>query len=293
MESIVVKIIKGKETWEVTGSPETTFGDLRKEAEARAGAVEGGLRLLHKGKSLEDRTTLAAAKVTTGTKMMALATAKQREADARIEKATKSARESAAVDRMRERSAEKSAGSASNAVPSPATVCGDATVSGQTSVLLRKGRETFRANISLSSTVAQLKAHAAGLDGVEAQARDMKLLHKGRFLKDETSLQDCGVRDGATMLLMFGVRHHDKGEARIEMDQVEKEVGELEQKVQGVAAKARGRLLDSTDLALAKGEVLEIFERLKDNVVSVRGEDEGQKVLQERLRQVGLALEKL
>lgn len=293
MESIVVKIIKGRETWEVTGSPETTFGDLRKEAEARSGAVEGGLRLLHKGRSLDDSTTLEAAKVSTGTKMMALTTAKQREADARIEKTAKSVRDSVALDGMRELSAEKSAGSPSNAVPSPATVRGDAAVSGQTSVMLKKGRETFRANVSLSATVAQLKAHAAGLDGVDAQARDMKLLHKGRFLKDETLLQDCGVCDGATMLLMFGGRHHDKGDARIEMDGVEKEVGELERKVQGVAAKARGRLLDSTDLALAKGEVFEIFGRLKDNVGSVRGEDERRKVLEERLRQVGLELEKL
>lgn len=293
MASIVVKIIKGKDTLEVNGSPAMTFGDLRKEAEARVSAVEGGLRLLYKGKSLDDRTTLAAAKVTSGTKMMALATPKQREADARDEKAAKAVRESAAVDAMRERSTEAASASASNASPITLAVGGDAKVSGQTSVLLKKGRETFRANLALNATVGELKIHAAGLDGINAEAGDMKLLHKGRFLKDDTSLGDCGVLDGATMLLMFGVRHHDKGDARIEMEQVEKEIGELEQKVTGVAAKARGRLLDSTDLALAKGQVLENYERLKDNLVSVRGEEERRKGLEGRLRQVKLELERL
>ena len=299
MDSFIVRVSKGKDIIQADGSPDMTVGALRQQVESKAGMVDGGLRLLYKGKILNDASTLESAKVISGAKMMAMATAKQREADLQAEKSVKISQDNASLDAMRERSAEgdsasaSASASASNASPTNQEVRGDAAKAGQTKVLLKKGRERFRANVELSATIGELKVHAAGLDGMNAAARDMKLLHKGRFLSDDMSLAEAGLRDGSMMMLLFGARYHDKKDAVQDMKELENEIAELEGKFKGVASKARGRLLDSTDLALAKGQVLETYERLIDNLLSIRTEEEAKKSLEHRLRQIQMELERL
>lgn len=292
MDSFTVRISKGKDMVEIKGSPNMTVANLRHQAESGLGMVDGGLRLLFKGKFLDDGTTLTSAKVTHGAKMMAMASAKQREADLQAKKNARSAQDNAALDAMREQSFGKDSASASNTSSSAPAVRGDEAIAGRSHVVLKKGREVFRVNIELSRTAGELKIQAAGLQGMNAESRDMKLLHRGRFLKDETLLMEAGVREGSAIMLMFGARHHDRKDAVEDMEHLEREVEELEGKVKGFVSKARGRLLDSTDLALAKGQVLEIYERLKDNLISIRTEERHKKDLEDRLRQVQLELER-
>lgn len=289
MSEITINVIKGRVAWQLSVSPEMTFAGLRKQVEEKAGAVDGGLRLLHKGKSFPDTATLLSAKVTTGTRMMALATAKQREADARKEKAIKAKTDNAALDTMG-----KSPASASSAASSPPIVVrGDPEVPGQTNVVLVKGRDKFRANVELSISVGKLKTIAAGLEGMDAAARDMKLLFKGRFLDNSSLLSECGVKNSSSIVLLFGARHHDAKDARVELNSIELEISTLEKKVHSAIAKGKSRLLDSVDLALAKGEIFELFNRLKDNLHSVQGEEERKRSLEKRIASVEPAIEEL
>lgn len=263
-----------------------TFNQLRKLVEEKAGTVKGGLRLLHKGRTPDGNQSLSSVGVTTGTKIMALTTPAQRDADLRAKKAARLKQETTALDELRGTTAAAGSASAAETVTRLA-VRGDAALPGCTHVLLKKGRETFRVNITLSSTVGELKTRASGMKGIDARVQDIKLLSGGRFLGDDRAvLDECGVKDGGVLLVLFGVRYHDAADARAEMDKVERETGELEALARGVLAKKKGRLLDKAELAVERSRVVEMLERLRDNVAAVRGEDERRKNVEERLRKV-------
>lgn len=286
MSEIKVKVIKGQETVEVSINPEHTFGDLRRKAEKSFGVMEGGLRLLHKS---SESSTLSSGKVVNGTRMMALKTAKQANADDHAEKARRDAEATSLRQAAVSQSTTAAASTSVAASGKPATR-GHPEVAGQTHVLLIKGREKFRANVELSATVGDLKRIASGLDGMNAAARDMKMLFRG-VMKDEAVLSAIGIRSGSSIMLMFGARYHDANDARAELIGIEKEVDELQERVRVTISQAKSRLLEGVDLGLANGAIHDTIQRLKDNVESVRGEEERRGALEKRLESINTTFE--
>lgn len=286
MSEIVVKIIKGRQIWDIPCLASTTFDQLRRLVEDRAEAVEGGLRLIHKGRAPGGNQSLSSVGVITGTKIMALITPMQREADVRAEKKARLRHETGTLNELRERTNSAANSSVAEASDRPA-VQGDIEVPGLTHVLLKKGRESFRVNVALSASVGELKMKVSTMNGIDAQMRDIKLLHGGRFLKDDRGvLENVGVKDGDVLMVMFGMQYHDAADARTEMGSIERETGELEALLKEVLAKRRGRLLDEAELAVEKSRVVGMLERLRDNAASVRGEDQRRRVIEGRLQKV-------
>lgn len=287
MSETIVKIIKGRQTWDVPCAPSLTFDQLCTLVESKAGAVKGGLRLLHKGRSPDGNQSLSSAGVAAGTKIMALITPVQRDADLRAEKAAQLKQEAMTLDELRGM-ATPAAGSASAAeTVVRLAVRGDEAVPDCAHVILKKGRESFRVNITLSSTVGELRRRASGVNGIDARVQDIKLLYGGRFLKnDHAVLGECGVKDGGVLMVMFGMRHHDAADAKAEIDNIERETEELEALVKGIVAKKKGRLLDGAELAVERSRIVRMLERLRDNVAAVRGEDERRSIVEGRLRKI-------
>lgn len=292
MAEFTIRVIKGRERWDIPVRPQTTFAELRKEVETRADAIEGGIRLLYRGKGIADDATLESANVTAGTRLMALSTEKQHKADDRTEKRSKAAQDSAALNAMRERRV-STAGSEGSSPNQQRSLRGDPEVSGQSNVILVKGRDKFRVNVDLSASVGDLKVIASRLDGIDASPRDMKMLFKGRFMSDAVVLSDSGIHSGSSIMLMFGARYHDGLDAKADLTEIEEECSLLEDKVRQAVAKARGRLLDTVDLALAKGEVLDMFKSLKNRIESVKGHEEQRKSLLERVAAVEPSIDEL
>lgn len=294
MSQFSVTIIMGRQKLEVECTGTMTFGELRSNVESSAGTVEGGMRLLHKGKSFPDHVTLEYAKVGPGTKMMAMRTQKQRDDEKDKEKRGKLLKDARALDTMKDDMGKSSidSGAASVAV-SRNTIRGDATIEGMTSVLVIKGTAKYRVNTPLSERVYSLKEKVAAMEDIKSEARDMRLLFKGKVLQDAQTLDGQGVKDGSPVMLLFSARHHDAKDDLAEIGSIQDKISELERKARSVASKAKHRLLDDVALSLAKGELLETLNRLKDNLVSVRSEDDRRDGLEKRLAAMDDVIENL
>lgn len=108
MADVHVRIQFGRDYVEIDINSTKTFGDLRQQIEQRTGLVEGGARLLYKGKKYGDSVTLCSVGVGTTSKserlappkvetvnMMALKTQKQHESDRENQKLQKLGRNTA------------------------------------------------------------------------------------------------------------------------------------------------------------------------------------------------------
>lgn len=285
MTEMRVFVIVGREKWEIPCTSATTFGQLRSSVEKKAGAVEGGMRLLHKGKSFSDESTLDQGNVIDGTKMMAMRTAKQGEAERDIEKLAALGKMEKDVLDIKGHRDRGSAAPRTTSVTSNA-ILGDPEVDGTSWVLLIKGNSKFRVNIELSSSVLSLKERVSSIQAIGSKSRNIRLLFKGTFLKDTVSLEDCGVKSGVSIMLLFNARHHDEKDDVVEIDSILEKLSALEEKAKSVQSQASHRLLDSVDLSVAKGDLTETTNRLQDNVQSVRTEDSRKPELLRRLEAV-------
>lgn len=99
MANVHVCVQFGRDNVEVEISPERTFGDIRQKIEQQMGLVDGGVKLLYKGKQYGNSVTLCSVGIGASnkpeqlapqkiekTKMMALRTKKQHESDKQNEK---------------------------------------------------------------------------------------------------------------------------------------------------------------------------------------------------------------
>ncbi|PXF49064.1 hypothetical protein BWQ96_01202 [Gracilariopsis chorda] len=282
MSDLTITVIAGKKGWEVKVSSDITFGDLRTQIEEKEGTVAGGLRLICKGRSHPDHLKLSEVGVSTGSKMMVMRTSKQKEQEKEQEKRTKLQSDYKSLSELRAQSSVISkpstdaGASSSNAKPvvREIGVLGDPQQDCVTSVILIQGKNKYRVNIEMTESVVVLKQKAAFIDGINSKASNMRLLFKGKFLKDECNLSEYGVKDGSSLMLLFNAKHHDAKDDFIEMGSIKKKLDELEAKTRSVASQAEHRLLDSVDLAVKKSELQDIFTRLRDNLSSVRSEDE-------------------
>lgn len=291
MSDLTITIITGKQRWDVKASSDMTFGDLRTQIEEREGTVAGGLRLICKGKSHPDQLKLSEAGVSNGSKMMVMRTSKQKEQEKDQEKRAKLRSDFKSLSELRgqssrisEQSADVAASSSQNKpVVKGCGILGDQKLDGVPSVLLIQGKNKYRVNIDMTESVVVLKQKAATMDGINSIASNMRLLHKGKFLKDGCSLAEYGVQDGSSLMLLFTAKHHDAKDDYIEVNSIKKKLDELEAKTKSAASQAEHRLLDSTDLAIKKSELQDVLSRLRDNLSSVRSEDERRASMERQL----------
>ena len=262
----------GRQILEITCTSDTTFADFQVLAEKQSGIVDGGLRFLHKGSSSPQKT-LAEVNIKDGTKIMALRSAKQVAADKDKEKLAKLRKAEKDILQLKDSSGAKGVASSSSASASGTSYVGDEKIEGASHVILIKGKLRVRVNIDMSSSVWALKEKAASFQEIGSAPRNIRLMFKGGFLKDDSSLADCTVKSGASLMVLFTARHHDEVEDAAEMSSIEGKVQELEQKAKRIRSQLEHRLLDDVDLKVAKGELEEAVNRLRDNVESVRSID--------------------
>lgn len=294
MTQINVMVIMGRQKWEFIGHEQMKFMELRHMVEAKAGTVEGGIRLLHKGKSLSDNETFASVNVTSGTKMMGLRTAKQREEEKNREKNAKLISNRTAMDELKDKVGKpETEGASASSSTGGRTLRGDAAIEGSDYVVLIKGKDKYRVNIDLSESVVAVKNKATSMEGIKSEARDMRLLFKGKFLQNDINLDEAGVKRGASLMLLFSARHHDAKEGFTEISSIEKKLEALEKETRAVASKANHRLLYGADLTVEKARLSEAVGTLKDNLFSVRKEDERRAELNRRLAEVEVTIEGL
>lgn len=287
MEEIQITVIMGREKWAISIAKNQTFGDLRALVETKANVISGGLRLIHKGKTHSDNVILESISVTSGTKMMAMRTGKQVKDEEDKKRAAKLAADNAAALALKERVGSSVASSVdkSDGEDTKSGAKGDPVTDGSF-VLLKKRTDIFRVNIEMEASIGDLKQQVAMIDGINAEPRDIRILGKGRMLTGEKSLKECGISSGSTLMILFNARHHDKQEASVQVTSITKEVNDLQAKTQSVQKKANKRLLNGVEITIARGELVDTVTRLKDNLASVRGDDERIPLLEKQLNEI-------
>ncbi|KAI0561952.1 Ubiquitin [Gracilaria domingensis] len=220
--------------------------------------------------------------------MMALRTAKQRDEESAE---AKSARLRAPHKSLAEMRAESSAGAAASSCAKTApssvqTILGDHPVEGIPSVLLIHGRQKYRFNVQLSDTVFTLKEKASTVQPMQSHPSNMRLLFKGKFLADEHTLEQVGAKCGSSFMLLFNAKHHDAVEDKQQISSIDDNLRQLEAKANALASQVEHRLLDTVDVAVKKTELNDTLHRLKDNLSSVRSEDQRRASMEQRLQTV-------
>lgn len=262
-------------------STRSTLGSVRKEVEKRFGLVENGVRLLFNGKTMSDVATLESAGIKSNAKLMAMRTMTQHKAEKEFEKRRKL---SPVVENPARLEAEPSKSkSMTGSAISTRPKIGDAEIPGEPFIIVQKGRDKFRINISTSATVHEVKLRFASLDGVEAVACEVRLMSGGKFLKDEMTLNDYGVKEGATMMALFTARHHDRQEARSEMVKLADRVERLEREMSALNRSVEHRLATTDEIIVIRSQLLRDVELVRSNVSAVRGEEDKAKTLLKRL----------
>eukprot|EP00177_Eucheuma_denticulatum_P002632 GFKZ01004717.1.p1 GENE.GFKZ01004717.1~~GFKZ01004717.1.p1 ORF type:complete len:300 (+),score=43.50 GFKZ01004717.1:40-900(+) len=258
MSNITVKLLKGRTTYNLTLSPTSSFSVLRALAEAETGSTTGGLRLLFKGRCPPENTTLQSAGVTNGSTLMALPTAKQRQLDQQKAKAT---------NPTTNQQPTQSVTQPPPAISSARHVGGDKVIAGAYFVMVRQGRSLWRVNIDPDATVGMLRARVASLVGIGVDKIEVRLLSKGRCLKDDTAqIAEAGVKRGGEIMIMFGGGVHGRREHRLDVVRLDEDIQQLERCVQQVCRKRRARLMDDAAWAVDRGAQLELMRTMRDNV---------------------------
>ena len=68
-----LKVVHGRDTVELSVAPETTIRELKAQLQERCGAPARNMRLIFRGKTLEDAASLSGAGLTDGARLMLLA----------------------------------------------------------------------------------------------------------------------------------------------------------------------------------------------------------------------------
>ena len=74
------------------------------------------------------------------------------------------------------------------------------------------GGEEFTVTVPLESTVGQLKDTIIGSGKVSIERDAMRLLYKGRILKDEQSVTEAKLENGVTVVLVASSESKKTGE---------------------------------------------------------------------------------
>lgn len=269
---------------QVQASPSDSGAALRRRVESELKFVDGGVRLLYKGRALTDGCSLSSAGVTSRSKLMALKTGCQHAHDRHL--ATQKQQEQTRNE-LNKKTTYSSSSSSVSPRPSVSTSMthGDEEFPNMPYVTVQKGKNQYRVNVvdgMDTGRVDTLKVRLASfLPGV--QARDIKLLCRGRVLDSQSVLGECGVRSGQTVMAMFNARHHDRMEACEQLEKARSELEQLEKTHAKVTRRIEHRLVPQDELVVVQAQVRRDVDRVRDNVEAVQGFADEKPMLLKRL----------
>jgi hypothetical protein len=280
MEAVTLKITFSGRTFEFRKSIHATWDEVVVELSAKVGVPADGLRLIHKGHTVERRRTLAASQVKDGCRLLALKTSKQHDSELRTRTQANTARATTVADSMRDRAiagatVTEAAGTEKSSMDGylgDADACADALF-----VLVCQGSKTYAVLVADEAlTVRYLKSRLEGMTGVAA--KDLRLLFGGKsdIDDDEKLVGDLHVKRGSKFVLMFKRAQHEKLDSREELTSLRAQTEALEDLVTRTERKVQARLIsDYAELSLLIGELGGECSRLAGNVKVVHiGRDE-------------------
>lgn len=288
-QTFTVTVSCGKARVEVQANPSESGSDFRRRVETELGFIDGGLKLLNKGKMVGDKTTLSALGVVAGSKIMGMKTGAQHAHDRDAAKLEASRQRTRELDGLKESMGKQStteAPSSSHATKKEVVIQGDEEMEGLGFVIVQKGRDRYRVNVLGGVDAVRLKdikvKVASFIAGV--YPAEVRLLYRGRVLSDDNvTLSECAVASGGTLMAMFSAPYHDRREASAQLDKLRGEVDAVERAHESVIRRVRHRLLPQDELIVVQSQLRSDVSRVRGNIEAVQGFDEDKPALLKRL----------
>lgn len=267
MASYNLTVICGKQSVAATVSSEDKICVLRQNVEQALGYVEDGIRLIFKGKSLSDTSTVQACGLQDGAKLMVLRTPKQLKAEREKEKQFKLQQVCS--------SSEAASNFTTFDTDQKPKILGDQEKPGTDFVVVKKGRDQYRVNAPKSAS--DVKKRIAVMIHT-SNWKEIRLLGAGKFLKD-----DDAIKSGTTLMMLFTAKHHDRQEEAVEVKKLEEEVGQIENRFTAIQKQAARRLKDRNDILFEKSQINQDIRRIRDNLELIQDNNHAKVQLAERL----------
>lgn len=267
MASCNLTVICGKQSVAASVFSEDKVSVLRQNVEQALGYVEDGIRLIFKGKSLSDMSTVQSCGLRDGAKLMALRTPKQLKAEREKEKQIKLKQVPSSSETVLKLST-------SDTDQKP-KILGDQEEPSTEFVMVKKGRDQYRVNAPKSAN--DVKKRIAVMIGT-SNWKEIRLLGAGKFLKD-----DDGVKSGSTLMMLFTAKHHDRQEEAVELKKLEEEVDQVEKRFTALQKQAARRLKDRNDILIEKSQIDQDIRRIRDNLELIQDDNHAKVQLAERL----------
>lgn len=285
MDDVHVRVQFGKDYFEVDISLEGTFGDIRKQTETKMGLVDGGVKLLYKGKKYGDSVTLKSIGMGASTRsakspspkigpinMMAMRTNLQHENDKQSQRQQKlSEKDHKKPVDPESRPPHTSSVNESHQLRSMVTSVSstDADSQNATSVVVSHGRHKYRIHVNLEGgdTGRDIKERLCALGGRLAGwfPDHVRLLAKGRIVKDDQVLRDMGVRYGDAMMAIDSAERHASVQAAQEVTTLTSKIQTFSENVGSLDKRMRTRVLSTQEAIVQVEELKRECERLRSH----------------------------